>query len=69
MVSDETLLMYPDWKLPLTLHTDDYDKQLGAVISHNNKPIALFYRILSKTQHNYTTNEKKLLAIVECLKQ
>ena len=69
MVSAETLLSYPDWKLPLTVHTDDYDKQLGAVISQNNRPIAFLSRKLGKPQRNYTTTEKELLAIVECLKQ
>ena len=64
MVSDETLLSYPDWKLPFTVHTDTSNKQLGAVISQNNKKIAFFSRKLSKPQRNYTTTEKELLAIV-----
>ena len=33
VVYSETLLSYPDWKLPFTAHTDDSDKQLGDVIS------------------------------------
>ena len=69
MVSAETLLIYPHWKRPFIVHTDASDKQLGAVISQNNKPIAIFSRRLSKPQRNYTTTEKELLAIVECLKQ
>ena len=39
MVSAETLLSYPYWKLKFTVHTDASDKQLGAVISHNKKNI------------------------------
>ena len=69
MVSSETLLSYPDWIIPFTVHTDVSDKQLDAVISHNNKPTAFFSRIFSKPRRNYTTNEKELLAIVECLKK
>ena len=70
MVQTETLLTYPDWTIPFTIHTDDAsDHQLGAVISQNNKPITFFSRKLSKAQCNYTTTEKELLAIVECLKQ
>ena len=69
MVSAETLLSYPDWKLSFTVHIDAYDKQLGAVISQNNKPVAFFYRKLINPQRNYNTNEKELLAVVECLKQ
>ena len=69
MVSAETLLIYPDLKLPFTVHTDSSDKNLGAVISQDNKPIAFFSRILSKPQRNYTTTEKEILAIMECLTQ
>ena len=69
MVSEETILNYPDWTQPFDVHTDASDKQLGAVVSQNNKPIAFFSRRLSKAQCNYTTTEKELLSIVECLKQ
>ena len=69
MVSDETLLSYPYWKLPFTVQTYASDKQLGAVISQNNKPIAIFSKKLSKPQHNYTTTKKEILAVVECLNQ
>ena len=69
MVSAETLLSYPDWKLPFTFHNDASDKHLGDFISQNNKPIAFLSIKLIKPQHNYTTTEKELLAILECLKQ
>ena len=69
MVSDETLLSYPYWKIPFTVHTDACDKHLGAVIIQNNKRISFFYRKLSKPQRNYTTTKKELLTIVEFLKK
>jgi len=69
MVARETLLIYPDWNKLFDIHTDASDQQLGAVISQNGKPIAFFSRRLSKAQRNYTTTEKELLSIVECLKQ
>ena len=69
MVSVETLLSYPYWKLPFTFNTDASDKQLGAVISHNNKTIALFLRRFDKPQCNYTMTEKEILAIVGFLKK
>ena len=69
MVSAQKLLSYPYWKLTFIVHTDASDKQLGDVISHNNKPIAFFSRILIKPQRNCTMTEKEILAIVECLKQ
>ena len=69
MVSEEVFLTYPDWNKPFDLHTDASDKKLGAVVSQDGKPIAFFSRRLSKAQRNYTTTEKELLSIVECLKQ
>ena len=55
--------------MPFTVHNDESDKQLGAVIIYNNIPIAFFSSKLNKTQRNYTTTEKEILAIVECLRQ
>ena len=69
MVSSETLLSYPDCTIPFTFHADACDKQLGAVISQNNKPIVFLSIILINPQRNYTTTKKKLLAIVEFLKR
>jgi hypothetical protein len=46
MVQTETLLTYPDWTIPFTIHTGASDYQLGAVISQRNKPIAFFSRKL-----------------------
>ena len=69
MVSAETLLSYPDWKIPFPVHTDASDKYLGAVISQNIKPISFFSRRLRKPQRNCTMNDKELLAILECLKK
>ena len=57
MISANMLLSYPYWKIPFTVHIDDSDKQVGAVI-------AFFSIILSKTQRNYNTTEKELLVIV-----
>ena len=58
MVSDETLLSYPDWNITFVVHTNYSDKQLGYVISQNNKPITLFSIILSKPQSHYIATKK-----------
>ena len=68
LISQDTMLSYPDWTRPFIIHTDASDKQIGAVISQNDKPIAFFSRKFNSAQRNYTTTEKELLAIVECLK-
>lgn len=69
MVSEKLFLTYPDWSKPFNIHIDTSDKQLGAIISQNGTLIAFFSRRLSKLQRNYTTTEKELLTIVECLQQ
>ena len=69
MVSTEILLSFPDCTILFTVHNGAYDKNLGYVISQNNKPIAFISRRLSKPQHNYNATKKELLAMVECLKQ
>jgi cleavage and polyadenylation specificity factor subunit 1 len=68
-VTKETLLAYPDFNQPFVIHTDASDKQLGAVISQNEKPIAFYSRKLSPAQTRYTATERELLAIVETLKE
>ena len=58
MVSSETLLNYPDYKVPLPVHTDTSDKHLGSVIIQNNNTLAFFFNMLIKPQWNYNTTEK-----------
>jgi hypothetical protein len=69
MVSKSTMLTYPDWSKPFDIHTNASDYQLGAVISQEKEPIAFFSRKLNNAQKNYTTTEKELLSIVECIKE
>ncbi len=54
---------------PLIIYTNASTKQLGAVITQDNRPIAFFSRKLSGTQSKYTVTELELLAIVETLKE
>ena len=58
MVYADTLFSFLDWIINFTVHTYAYDKQLGAIISHNDKHIAFFSRRLTKPQCNYTTTKK-----------
>ena len=55
MLSRETLLKYYNWKIPFTINIDASDKQLGDIISQNDKPVTLFLRKSSKTHRNYNT--------------
>jgi hypothetical protein len=44
-------------------------KQLGAVITQGNRPIAFFSRKLTETQQCYSVTNTELLTIVETLEE
>ena len=69
VMSKQTLLCYPDFNQLFEIHTDASLRQIGAVISQAGKPVAFYLRKLRDGQHNYTTTERELLAIVETLKK
>ncbi len=49
-IAKETVLAYPDFLMPFEIYTDASSKQLGAVITQDNRPIAFFSRKLPKMQ-------------------
>lgn len=65
------VLAFPDFTKPFNLTTDASNYALGAVLSQgsigDDHPIAFISRSLNKTEENYATNEKELLAIVWAL--
>jgi len=67
VVKDLTLA-YPDFTKPFKIYTDASKRQLGSMITQNNKPIAFFSRKLTGAQ-TYSVTEIELLAIVEALKE
>ena len=48
-VSAETLINYPNWKIPFIVHIDDYNKQLGVVIGQQKTYWFLFETIKQTT--------------------
>ena len=68
VMTKETLLYYLDFNKPFEIHVDTPLCQIGVVIIQDNKPVAFYSRKLRDGQHNYTTTERELLAIVETLK-
>ncbi len=65
----DVVLAYPDFRKVFEIYTDASSKQLGAVITQDNRPIAFFGWKLSDTQHKYSITKIELLAIVETLKE
>jgi len=68
-IAKEVVLAYPDFTKPFDIYTDASTKQLGSVITQDNRPIAFFSRKLSSAQSRYTVTKLELLAIVETLKE
>ena len=68
-IAKEVILAYPDFSKVFEIFTDASTKQLGSVITQENRPIAFFSRKLTETQQKYSVTEIELLAIVETLKE
>jgi hypothetical protein len=67
-IAKVVVLAYPDYSKVFEIHTDASSKQLGALITQDNRPIAFFSWKLYDTQHKYSVIKIELLAIVETLK-
>jgi hypothetical protein len=68
-IAREVVLAYPDYSKVFEIYTNASSKQLGAVITQENGPIAFFSRKLSATQCKYSITNIELLAIFETLKE
>lgn len=62
------VLIYPDFSKPFILTCDASNHAIGAVLSQGpdgqDRPIAYASRTLNKSESNYSTTEKELLAII-----
>ena len=63
------MLAFPDYSKPFVIYTDASSRQLGAIITQDNRPIAFFSRKLTEAQEKYSVTEQELLAIVDTLKE
>jgi len=69
VISQETMLSFPDFSKEFHVYSDASDYQFGGIIMQDNKPLAFYSRKLLPAQMNYTTGEKELLSIVEILRE
>ncbi len=51
-IARDVVLAYPDYSQEFKIYTDTLSKQLGAVITQGNKPIAFFSRKLTEMQQH-----------------
>ena len=68
-IAKDVTLVYPDFSQGLEIYPDESKRQLGAIITQNNRPIAIFRRKLSVCQQKYSVTKIELLAIVKTLKE
>ena len=69
VIARDVILAYPNFDEEFVIYTDASTRQLGGVITQNNRVIAFFSRKLTLAQTKYTVTELELLSIVELLKE
>jgi hypothetical protein len=52
-MANKTMLTYPNFDEPFVVHTDASNKQIGGVISQNDKPLGFFSKKLTDVQKRY----------------
>lgn len=64
---DSPIIVSPDWNLPFEVMCDASDYAIGVVLRqrHDNHFHSIYYasKTLNNAKENYTTTEKKLLAM------
>jgi hypothetical protein len=68
-IAREVVLAYPDFSKVFEIYTDASRKQLGAVITQENRLIAFFMQKLSTMQCIYRITKIEPLSIVKTLKK
>ncbi len=68
-IARELVLAYLDYSKDFKIYTDASSKQLGAVITQENRPIGFLSQKFSTTQRKYSVTKIELLAIVKTLKE
>jgi hypothetical protein len=67
-IAKERVLAYPDYSKVFEIYTDGSTKQLGAIITRNNWPIAFFSWNVSVAQRKYSVIKVKLQPKLKHLK-
>jgi RNase H-like domain found in reverse transcriptase len=58
VISNETLLSFPDFNKPFHVYTDTSNYQLGSIIMQENKPLAYYSCKLIPAQKRYSYNRR-----------
>jgi hypothetical protein len=68
-ITKDVVLACPEYSKEFEIYTDILSKELVAVITQGNKPIASFSRKLTEMQQHYSVTKIELLTIVKTLKE
>jgi hypothetical protein len=63
-IAKEEVPAYQDYSKVFEIYTDASSKQLGSVITQDNRPPTFFSRKLSETQQRYSATKIELLAMI-----
>ena len=67
-ITNHLTLSFPDFNSEFQLYTDASDQAIGGMLKQKDKVIAIYSHKLNDSQQKYTTTEKEMLAVIECLK-
>ena len=62
------VLKFPEFKKLFKVHTDASDFAIGRVLMQEGRPVAYESKKLSDVERRWPTHEKKMWAVVHCLK-
>lgn len=67
-VTEEPVLMLPNFSKTFEVHTDALDFAIGGVLMQDRHPIAFKSRKLNETKRRYTVQEKEMTTIVHYIR-
>lgn len=69
IISQRTLLNFPDFTKPFIIECDASSVALGAVLKQDDFPLMFCSRVLSKSEMNYSVTDREFLALVWAIKK